>query len=273
MPSIESLVQNPWFQFSGFAVGVIGVVIALVTWLLSRRYKRLYFLVRSFNLVDKSRSTVPSLSVQFGGRTVAALTISKIAIWNSGKEAIRDVDIPSREKLRITPKEGVEILESSIIQVSSESCNCRLGEYSNSSQTIQFDFLDPNDGIVLHVAHTGSSSEELKVEGQIVGKGKIAEKSALGAFNLFPFIKKTPRTHRRRPRALLAIFMSITGIFILLSPFFSDKLHSFDKTRFSFIMSSIGGVFYVFAGYSIWASRPPKGLSKFDDSFEQKTEK
>ena len=83
---IEQWVKSPWFQVAGFVVGVVGIVFAILIWLVTRRYKRIWYDVRSFTLVERERSTVPGLQVFFEKKPVDALSISKICIWNSGKD-------------------------------------------------------------------------------------------------------------------------------------------------------------------------------------------
>src|ERR1700730_15713922 len=105
---IEEWVKSPWFQFSGFGVGVLGIGIAIVIWFATRRFKRIWYDIRSFTLVERERSTVPGLQVLFEDRPVDALTISKICIWNSGKDAVRREDLAPLQPLRISvEKKGV----------------------------------------------------------------------------------------------------------------------------------------------------------------------
>lgn len=276
MPSPQEFVENPWFQVAGFVVGILGLLVAVFTWLLSRRYKRMYFMVRSFNLVNKKRSTVPSLSVSFSGRPVDALTISKVAIWNSGTDAILNRDIPSSERIRIQCVNGADILECSIIQVSSPSCNCRIDGLSNNSQALLFDFLDPDDGLVLQVAHTGSSSRNIVIKGQIIGNGRIMEKQPFSWLRLSSLIRLKKW---QLSRGKVAFLVALMGLTLILAPMVDEifirllsdyQIFSDQKKVITFLSGASGAMYLLFA-WALWASRPPRGLSSFDDGFESKS--
>src|ERR1700675_5058659 len=179
--AIEEWVKSPWFQMSAFAVGIIGIATAILIYLFTRRYKRMWYAVRSFTLVERDRSTVPGLEVLFDKKAVEALTISKIAVWNSGSDPLRKEDFPQAEPICINVGKKLEILEASIIQTSSRTCGCAIVRKARNCFEIGFEFLDPNDGLVVQIAHTGTSSQEVNVTGHIVGGGKVTRPGALWA--------------------------------------------------------------------------------------------
>lgn len=275
MPPLKDIVQQPWFHFSGFAVGLIGIIITVVALYFSRKVKRLGYSRRSFNLVRKNRSSLSSLEVRFNGRQVQALTITKVLIWNTGTEAIRSSDLAPKEKLRLSMSGSAELLESEIIQSNSESCNWRLGELEEKEQVIEFDFLDPADGIVLQVAHTGISSRALNLNGQIVGKGKITEKQRGG---LSSFVLGFGRSRinydvARKGRWFIGTVVLIVGVSTALIPFTSVYIDANESSEFFKWVLGLAGLFYVFTAISLFRSGPPKGLEKYQDSFSKEDEK
>lgn len=278
MPNLNALVASPWFQLSSFLFGFVGLAITVVAIFASRKNKRLNFSRRSFTLVQKNKSTVTSLEVKVSGRVVSALTITKIMLWNSGKEAIRASDFPNKQRLRIVSSRGVEILESEIIQTSSESCNCAIEAVSPDELLILFEFLDPNDGLVLQIAHTGISGRALDVEGQIVGKGRISEKTFT---RIFPFDLRGPnrRVYRRSSpfrRWLLGCGSVAIGLMMIITTFFGlfDQGAALEISKKALtIITWIGGITYLAFGVNLLRSRLPKGLESFEDSFARNEEK
>ena len=258
---IEQWVKTPWFQLLGFAVGVLGVAAAIVIYAITRRYKRIWYDVRSFALVERERSTVPGLQVTFEKKSVDALTISKACIWNSGKDALRHDDFASMQPLRINVENKVQILEASIVQTSSKSCGCEIERAGQNSYAIKFDFLDPSDGLVVQIAHTGTASEDISVTGHIVGGGKISRPQPLGILRRF-LIKRIMPKSRSGKRVLAIWLLAFGGILLMVTGWIphADVPGVFPKT-----VPSLFGVFYLVFAWSLYRVRPPKGLERYED--------
>src|SRR5205814_2549990 len=129
---------------------------------------------------------------------VDALTISKVCIWNSGKDTVRQEDLASVRPLKINVGNKLEILEASMIQVSSKNCSCKLERATRSSYQINCDFLDPNHGLVVQIAHTGTASEDVSVTGHIVGGGRISRPRPIAILRHLPIKRIMPQTLRGR---------------------------------------------------------------------------
>jgi hypothetical protein len=256
---IEQWVKNPWFQLSGFAVGVVGLAIAILIYALSRRYKRIWYDIRSFALVERERSTVPGLQVTFEKKPVDALTISKACIWNSGNEALRHGDFAPTQPLLIEVGNKAQILEASIVQTSSKSCQCEIERAGGNSYAIKFDFLDPSDGLVVQVAHTGTASEDVNVTGHIVGGGKISRPRPLEI--LRPIKSVLPKS-RSRKRVLAIWILGLGGIFMMVSGWMPRAQA---PSVLSKIVPFVFGILYVVFAWSLYRIRPPKGLERYDD--------
>jgi hypothetical protein len=259
---IEQWVKNPWFQLSGFAIGVVGLAIAIVIYALSRRYKRIWYDVRSFALVERERSTVPGLEVTFEKKPVDALTISKACIWNSGNEALRYGDFAPTQRLLIEVGNKVQILEASIVQTSSKNCQCELERAGGNSYAIKFDFLDPSDGLVVQIAHTGAASKDVNVTGHIVGGGKISRPRPLEF--LRPIKSVLPKSRSRR-RIFSIWFLGLAGVFMIVSGWMAHAQAPSAPSVFPRIVFWVFGIFYLVSAWSIYRIQPPKGLERYDD--------
>jgi hypothetical protein len=263
---IEECVKNPWFQVSGFAVGVVGIVLAILIWLVTRHYKRIWYDVRSFTLVERERSTVPGLQVFFEKKPVDALTISKICIWNSGKDALRQQDFAPLRPLRISvAKPEIEILEGSVIQTSSRNSTCKITRTGRNSYGVEFDFLDPSNGWVLQIAHTGAASEDVRVTGHIVGGGKISRPQPLAFLRHLPGKGLRPKTHRGR-RIFSIWLLCLGGLFMMASGWAPRT--KIGPSALSKIVPLFLGFSYVLLGWTMYRIRPPKGLERYEDEFQ-----
>jgi hypothetical protein len=96
--------------------------------------------------------------------------VSRIWLWNRGREPIRQEDTPIGDPLRIEPVGdtrllGVEVLETSY---KASDFSCSLPDDRGVVQ-IGFASLDQAQGGVLQVVHTGTSSDDILVKWTVVG--------------------------------------------------------------------------------------------------------
>ncbi len=121
-------------------------------------------------------SSESHVKVYSNGQKVSCLTITKIAIWNTGTKTLCPSDIATNVPICIkTAKDGIKILEVQKVY-SEEKNNIRNIRISknNKSITFDFEFLANKDGIVLKVIHTGKKSD-LIVQGALLN-GRNIEK-------------------------------------------------------------------------------------------------
>jgi hypothetical protein len=263
---IDQWVKSPWFQMSGFVVGILGIVCAILLWLFTRRYKRIWYDVRSFTLVERERSTVPGLRVFFEKRPVDALSISKICIWNSGKDALRQADLAPLQPLGISvAKPNVEILEGSLIQRSSKNGSCKITRSGRNSYEIEFDFLDPNHGWVLQIAHTGATSEDVKVTGHIIGGGRISRPQPLGFLRHLP--RRALRFRTLRARRVFSYWLLFLGGIFMIASGWAPRMEIGPRVL-SKIIPIAFGFSYVVLALTMFRIRPPKGLERYEDEFK-----
>ena len=266
IPSLNELVRNPWFQFVGFLVGIAGILIAIVTFILTRRYKQVWYRVRSFSLVRGALSTLPGLQVLFENKPVNALTISKIVVWNSGNETIRLSDLPEKERLSLQTVGAVEILEAFILQVSTPSCGVSVRRIARDSFGVGFDFLDPRDGFVIQLAHTGNSSHDVKLMGRIMGRGRISRRAAWAAGRP----RKSGLLRARQflvTRIITGWGSAMIGVFLLILPW-TGVLGKIKETWPTNLFLSFLGLLYGAVGISNYRNDPPKGLESYRDDFD-----
>ncbi|MEO6001658.1 MAG: hypothetical protein ABIZ04_17020 [Opitutus sp.] len=262
MPTLQQIVTNPWVQFASIVFGLLGVAYAVV--IEKRKTRKISVSKRSFNLVRKHRSAKASLSVKFQGRDVEDLTVTKISIWNSGTDPVRSSDFPEKDQLRIDSK--TTILESEIIQTSHPSCDCGLGQLAAHEQILTFTYLNPNEGMVVEVIHSGEETRSLNVRGRFIGKGKIIDKNLTfsGVFGA-KFSRK-----KRIQFALFSIVLGAAGVFlppltVLFGPISPSNRPTFVVVTYSFMLGA--GLLYMYLGMSLLRMRAPKGLERYDEEF------
>lgn len=171
---IEALNKHAWVVFSGWLLAVLGVVLSIVFYYRGKRVKKLSFMIKTFNLINNRLKKVEDIGVTYKGAKVENLSVSKFGIWNDGNETINGEDIAKNNRLRIETLEGIQILGYEISLLSNESNGIKLDpdydiDYAISSIDVSFDYLDPNEAVVVQIYHTGIGSEQLTLSGAVRG--------------------------------------------------------------------------------------------------------
>ena len=211
---ITDLMNNPYAWLVATFCTVAAFLFAIYTWFAGRRKKELTYTTNSYKIIQKGKSLIPELKISYQNRNIEDLTITKYAIWNSGNEVIDSRDIVESKKLMIILKdENESILNSKIIAESDETNKFRIDLLQDNIAVINFDYIDPKEGAVIQIAHTGSN-DSLQVDCKIKG-GKIIRNTGK---------KNYKRISRKNFRTLITI---LTGITVILMMFLCIKIFLF----------------------------------------------
>lgn len=166
----ELIITNNWILFFlslfGLAVGAYGIKNLF-------HYKRISYCKHRIELprgIMCSEGNVNGCS-----KRKEKLYITQVAIWNSGRKYINDVDIAQKLPLKIIGSKSCKLLDCFLVYQNNQinSIECKLNAEKNEI-IIDFDFLDKNDGMVLNVVSEGEV-DELSVDVFIKG-GKVPHK-------------------------------------------------------------------------------------------------
>jgi hypothetical protein len=163
-------------------IGVIGIVLGFVTsyvfYQIQKRRRELCWAIDSTSLIKGYSSLFEKLDIQYGGQKIENLTVSKIVLWNNGNETIdgKDIAIPPY----IVPRDEIntKILDAKIIKTSTVGNKFEiLIKPDDPMLVLLFDYLDPQQGAVIQVIHTGVSILPLMVDGEVKGVKEIKYRS------------------------------------------------------------------------------------------------
>lgn len=180
MPDIEAVlrdfVASPWFVLGScvvsLAVGIIGTLLTIRYGML----RQMRYRCRSFCLIFGFVNKLPGLDVRYQGfgQSVENVTVSKVVLWNAGRGTIQKGDVLAKDNLRIKIDSRDEILEVDVVQQkNSKNGFERTLSQDRKSATIRFEFINPSEGAVIQVVHTGTKSSDLTIEGTIKDVGPI----------------------------------------------------------------------------------------------------
>lgn len=168
---MEQLMYNPvvWILLALCTfVGLPSFIYTIHSRHVDKKKRELSATSNSNNIVKQGKSSIDKLKLTFDGKPIEELTMTKIALWNSGCEEIRREDIASDSRLCIKCNDGTEILDAEIIFESDTTNNFSIVTIESNKVTFDFEYVDKKSGIVVQVAHTGNESDlfvDVKIKG------------------------------------------------------------------------------------------------------------
>lgn len=237
---LKNLVSNPIFVLISFVLGVLGVVFSFIFYFKSKKEKKPYYREKSFTLIENLSSQVEGIKIFHNEKEIENLTITKMILWNGGKETIKNDDVTTIEPLKIKSTDDSEILDAKIIAQSNEANNFSLHSAEDKkSYELKFEYIDYENVVVFQIIHTSKSEQPLEFEGIIKGAGHLSkiEKKA-------SFLSKYFITH------LIFYMVGLIGIIFYGVPLISDYFS--DHFGFGFI-PLIGGLLTILITISIYS--------------------
>jgi hypothetical protein len=246
--AIKDFLNQNWL---GTAIGLIGIIIGVVVAYAYKARPRLAARKNTLELVGANAVLPDEIEFLFRGNKVPKVTMSRVAIWNIGNTTVHGGQIVASDPLRIITSAESTILDATIRQrtrsVNDFSCVLRQG--TTNEIECRFDYLDPGDGALIQVIHTGD--DELK----ILGTMREVPKGILLLGN-----KPKPKPQKEAPLTplmakLLATIFLIIGLAALALSFAEVLPPEFGRA--AGIVFTVAGLILLLAVRYI----PPTGLS------------
>lgn len=206
---VTGLMNNPYaWLFLAFCT-IAAFVFAIYTWIVGKKKKEFSYFSNSYKIIQKGKSSIPQLQLTYENRNIEDLSITKYAIWNSGNEVINTNDIVSEKPLKITASSDAVILNTEVIAESEETNKFIIDKQQENFSTINFDYVDPRDGVVIQIIHTG---EYLEFDGKIKGGKKLKNLNKR---------ESGKKISRKAARKILTILLCIEGMLITVMASFT----------------------------------------------------
>jgi hypothetical protein len=273
------LLTNPASVIS-IGLAIVSISLAIFFYLKGQRRREPCWSIRNEALIKGFSSRFEGLSISYKEHNVENLSISKIVFWNSGRVTIDGRDIADANKLRFVSRNGVDILDASVIASTLPANQFEVSQINDSEAELSFDYLDESHGGVIQIIHTGTSSDNIKLEGNIKGV-KLIRKVKMYIPNYLPF--PTPasfdenistQTKRRISALVLLMFgvlpfmISVILILSLVNPSIQEALSAPPNPFSTIFLSIIGILMFLFSAYTSvqrWRSHVPLGLESFEE--------
>jgi hypothetical protein len=270
---LESIATNPWVTLCGFILTALSFILAIFFYFRGKKEKIPSIAKRTTTLIEGLEAQVKDVTVTFKGRSVPNLSITKIAFWNAGRDAITNSDIPSKDTLRIKAKDGVHILDHSIIFTKNPKNNFVLTEQPGGVITVEMEFVRKDEGIIIQILHTGTSNSDIKFLGSLKDVPKIKYAGLNSAVRLASVIFKSKRIKPEQARRILGFTFILTPVFLGGIFFGLSRVEAAQKPADGLVILIswlVVCVMYVGMGLSVLRRSTPDG---FDAFFEDKDNK
>lgn len=182
MDLLKDIAQHPLFGIISFAVGIFGIVLAVVLYHWGRKDRNPLWSIKNNNLIQGFSKQVPNLDIKYDGQNVETLSVCKIVFWNAGSETIRGDDIAEADPLTIAPLNNTKLLDVKLLEDNSKPSRFLISTNPDMTAAfLNFDFVDKHQGVVIQAIHTGASVNDLCVKGTVKGAGAPKHNSLGGS--------------------------------------------------------------------------------------------
>jgi len=226
MPTITALSSSPWATIVLGVISVTGLVLTVVFYGKSRRFKMPLFRVINMPVVGDKTKGIDGLLVNYNGANVSTFSVARFAIWNAGNEAINAGDLAPSDPLRIAASGETDILDARISYVKKKANNFRVSvDEDKKYVAVGFDYFHRSEGLVIEIYHTGASKNDLQIKGTIKGIDSFKDAGSIESKYMFGWLDvlhapfkwvKNEKTRIRIVFCLASVTFPISAILILL---------------------------------------------------------
>ena len=268
----ELLVSEPIGTVSAL-LALVSIALAFIFFRRSQRSKEPTWAIRTTTLMEGYSAHLQNLEVLYKNSRVENLAVSRVAFWNSGAQTIYADDIAAANRLRFVVDDPVRILDIKTLANNNPSSQFEVGlDGDGMSAPVTFDYLDHGDGAVIQVVHTGTSSKDIDLTGDIKGS-KPLRKRAIRVFRYLPlptrasFDESLRPSLRRKIRAMIYFsFGLVVVVFLILLLLLADdppSLIEYVFAGYALLVFLVAGA----AGLRTWRMHPPSGLEAYEYDF------
>lgn len=270
-PILAFINQNPWINIIFYCLTTISIPLMIYFYFKSKKNKKPTYAIRTVNLVKEKIKKIKSVEIYYKGQFIDNISVTKIAIWNAGKDTISKTDIAENDLFRIEISKKFKILDCEILTENNTANGFGLIKKSENKLLINFDYFDRNEGIVLQIYHTAPDSKSLEILGSFKGTESIIRKDSsdiLPSFITKVFISKiiTPKI-MRLILIPLSFFVPMTLWFIVLKEGILNNEFLFGNILLLAGLILITFVYW-YLGIQLTKRRVPRSFNSFEEEFK-----
>src|SRR4030042_2801295 len=208
--------QNPMLNLVFLLLASISILLSLVLYIKSRKYKRPCFNARTFQLIEDTVNKIEAVEISYRGERVKNLSLTKFALWNRGNDTVNIHDVASTDPLRIVIDPPAKLLGAELIYASNPANNFKiLTNLQTGEVRIEFEYFHTYEGMVAQLYHTGSRNHPIMLKGTVKGVSKIIRSSPEDDYYTDSFMKPIQRLVQKIKFGPIQLLVGIPVVLIL----------------------------------------------------------
>jgi hypothetical protein len=243
---------------AGLVIGVLGFIAGVAGVAYARRRANLVFYQGGW-LIVASRPEELRLEVRWDGRTVPAVSQSRILMWNAGSATLDRSKTIAGYPLRFSwGDESTEILDVDVLARSKQEnlVSIDRDDARSNAVTVGFEYLDARDGVVFDVVHTSRASEAT-ASGTLQGMAKPLQQPLRGEDLPSRFGYVWPFGG-----AILCLVLAVVFLVFALSLGRDQPTIAYWNGWGGFAFWTFLAVLFSWVEWDVWRKAPPWGLRK-----------
>jgi len=163
------------FPIISIIIGITGLVYGITNNKSNPKSKRPAYKLKTTKIIEKP--DVDGLNISYKKQDVKSLSLTKVLFINDGKEIISSEDVVADHSIFIeTNNDQIKIYSSELEYTSKQSFNFEIEEFENGIE-IHFDYVNPSNGCIIKILHSGSTNASplFRINGELKGVERISE--------------------------------------------------------------------------------------------------
>ncbi len=241
--------SNIWFSVTSLVLAVSGLAYSILHNYYQNKKKKPSYWIKTTHLVRDSIKGIKGVRILFNDEEIPNISSTIFIFLNSGKDAIKNTDIASKNPIKITIASQYKILDAFIEKQTNEDNNFTIQlQDDNHSVIINFEFMEYKDGFSLRLIHTAPDSNSFIVSGKVIAGEPITRIFSPDPFmsiesSSFDNIAKSNRSNL----ALSRFFIVFLGFLLVLAAFKAEA----NDNLILYILKGLlflSGLFYFYFG-------------------------
>lgn len=157
----------------GSLLGIIGIATGYLFFLAARKRKLLRYEIETKILIKNFEYEIDGLQISYHNNPIKNLAVTRVYLWNAGRDVIRKNDIPSTDPISFFVQGslvGHPKLEFYGLR-NRNQFELRHGEHKDRF-IVDFSYIDFRDLCRIEFFHTFSDDQKVAVSGSVIGCGR-----------------------------------------------------------------------------------------------------
>lgn len=222
--ALDAAGVNAWMGVAGVVLGVAGLAFGIYSHSRNRVVSALWYATDEDIRLDphepaakRRTGLLGEVSVQYRGEPVSVVSRAYVGIMNRGTRTLRRDDHVAKDPLRITCRDGGIVLNAAVIKITRDANGLAVRPNpSREGISIDFDYLERNDGGVIEVLHTGGKGS-LHLEGSLMDVPSLSYRGQLRLDRPHGLLRSALRSRTMLTERLLAVTGMFAGFAVFIT--------------------------------------------------------